>query len=743
MIHRNTMIATPDTLLLADNTSCKLLDGATGAVKGEIIVPGSITDGPVWKWMALAHGTLYALVGEQEPPGDTLKGEAFRGAGWPWWKIPNYRWGFGRTIVAIDPSTKKVLWHHRELEPLDTRAMCMRGDRIYFYSHQNFLGCLNAKTGKVVWKTNSAAVLDAIGEHHTAQFARRGFLSSAYAKCSDDAIYFAGPQRTKLVAVSADDGELLWQFPEGNYQLVLREDALYAMGSTHPSQKFHPITGKALRTLPNRAACTRATGSIDRVFVRGGGTRAWDVAAERWLHISPMRPACHDGVVITGGHLYWGPWMCGCNLSLLGIICLGPAGDFNYAMKATEAERLQRNHADVRGLDQTAYDWPTYRRDNTRSARSHRPISRAPTRLWTYKHPTETIPTAPVAVGGLVFLGNADGTVRALNAETGKTEWTALTGGMVMFPPSIEGGRALVGSADGWVYAFDAATGRQLWRFRAAPVERKIPVYGSLSSTWPVGSGVLVEKGIAYAACGMANYDGTHVYALNAATGELRWQNNTSGNTAGGQGAGASVQGHLMLHKDRLYMAGGNRVPVASYDLADGTFQPVRGGRVTRSRGPAGKDLFLRTNGTVAATGNFPLYARPEDFHYIEHVGLSCGLGGALLVQTNTIAAYEPGASRGARPRRIWSRRPFNENVAVAVTPNAVVVAGTNRRFARPGASPTETYGIVAMGLENGAAIWRHPLTAAPTAWGIAVERSGRLVVTLRDGSAVCFGSKE
>ena len=70
--------------------------------------------------------------------------------------------------------------------------------------------------------------------------------------------------------------------------------------------------------------------------------------------------------------------------------------------------------------------------------------------------------------------------------------------------------------------------------FRAAPLERKIPVYGSLSSTWPVGGGVLVEDGVAYAAAGMANYDGTHVYALDAATGKIRWQNNTSGGTAGG-----------------------------------------------------------------------------------------------------------------------------------------------------------------------------------------------------------------
>jgi hypothetical protein len=48
-----------------------------------------------------------------------------------------------------------------------------------------------------------------------------------------------------------------------------------------------------------------------------------------------------------------------------------------------------------------------------------------------------------------------------------------------------------------------------LWAFwRAA--ERLVPVYGTLMSTWPVTTGVLVDNGTAYFAAGMANYDGTY-----------------------------------------------------------------------------------------------------------------------------------------------------------------------------------------------------------------------------------------
>jgi outer membrane protein assembly factor BamB len=367
MVHRNTLIATPDTLYLGDAVSCKLLDAATGKLKGEIKAPDGLSDGPVWKWMALEDGVLYALVGEKEPPGDNLQGQGFRGAGWPWWNIDRYTWGFGRTLLAIDLATKKILWHHCEPEPLDTRAVCMKAGRIYFYSHPKYLGCVDAKTGKLVWKSEERALLEAIGAHHPAQFPGTGFATSAYLKCGDEVLYFAGPTRTKLVAASTIDGKLLWQYPKGAFQLVLRDEGLYAMGALDPSQLFDPKTGQIRRQLFHRAGCTRATGSVDRIFVRGGGdgTFSWDTQAEKILPIAPMRPACHDGVVIADGHLYWGPWMCGCNLSLIGVVCLAPAGDFNFSIPATDAERLEPasdDPAKIAPLEQTADDWPAYRR---------------------------------------------------------------------------------------------------------------------------------------------------------------------------------------------------------------------------------------------------------------------------------------------------------------------------------------------------------------------------------------------
>ena len=81
-IHRNTIIATPQTLFVADDTSCKLFDAATGKPTGQIVAPPQAS-GKVWKWMALDGDVLYALAGGEEYRDATLRGDK-TSAGWPW-----------------------------------------------------------------------------------------------------------------------------------------------------------------------------------------------------------------------------------------------------------------------------------------------------------------------------------------------------------------------------------------------------------------------------------------------------------------------------------------------------------------------------------------------------------------------------------------------------------------------------------------------------------------------------------
>jgi outer membrane protein assembly factor BamB len=745
MIHRNAMIATPETLYLADDVSCKLLDAATGGVRDEIV--STPDDGTVWKWLALDDGVLYALVGHQETPDPTVRGDR-RARGWPWgpplgagYNSKTYPWGFGQTILAIDPGSKKVLWRHRETEPLDTRAMCMAGGRIFYYSHGKFLGALAAKSGEVLWRTSEPEVLHAVGGHRFAQNPGEGFSTSSYVKCNEQALFFAGPTRTDLAAVSAADGKLLWRIANsGNSQLVLRRDGLYAMGP-RGSARHDFLTGDVLESLGPRVNCTRATGSADSIFVRGGrdGTMRYDLVGDTQQHICPIRPSCQDGVLVAHGHLFWGPWMCDCNLTLVGVASLAPAGDFDFAGQTRDSERRETaaDAAPVADIEIDPADWPTLRANNARTAMSAAVVPDQVQLSWTFQPPAGLPATAPTAAGGLVFVGGHDGAVRAIDSATGEVRWTAYTGGPIRYPPTLWKGRALVGSGDGWIYCLEAATGRRLWRFRAAPAERVIPVYGSLRSTWPVASGVLVEDGIAYAAAGIANYDGTHVFALDAATGRMRWHNHTSGALDPQTHSGVSVNGHLLLHGGQLHLAGGNMVPVASYDLADGRCVTDPNAPKSHTQFTAGSDLFAV--GDQVRSGGPPLYSTRGDYRMVNQAVLQTPVGDVALAygpHDGRVALFDPNTSlqAGAKPR--WVQQPLNRVLGGAVTGRTVLLAGL-----RDSPQPTEPpqAHLVALTVADGTTVWSHPLPAAPVPWGVILDRTGRIVVSLQDGGLVCL----
>ncbi|MBM4027645.1 MAG: hypothetical protein FJ280_19930, partial [Planctomycetes bacterium] len=319
MIHRNTMIATPTKLYMGDDKSCKVIDTATGKLLEEIVPPVETAGGTFWKWMALEEGgqkaegrgpqaaasVLYAMIGEQEQR-DSTKRWRIDKHGWPWnpisegWNQPQNPWGFGRHVLAIDLETKKILWSHREQDPIDGRAICMKNGRLYFFRFGDYLVCLDAKTGREIWRRtpqNAPKLFAALGDYLHRQDWRTNWRTTCYLKCSDQALYFAGPPIGKLLALSTEDGSILWEHPYSNFQLVLRDDGLFGLSGQidkHPTMKFDPLTGKVLAEIAQpRRACTRPTGSADAIFFRAeDGSVRLDMASLRPQWISPMRPVC-------------------------------------------------------------------------------------------------------------------------------------------------------------------------------------------------------------------------------------------------------------------------------------------------------------------------------------------------------------------------------------------------------------------------------------------------------------------
>ena len=771
MVHRNTIIATPDVLYLGDDKSCKLIDTATGQTKDEIVPALDAAGGTFWKWMALDGDVLYALIGEAEQKDETKRWNRLA-HGWPWTGVsdgynqPEHTWGFGRNLLAIDVNTKKVLWHHRENEPIDSRAVCMNGGQIFAFRFGTYLTCLDAKSGKVLWKKTKAAgaeIFDSLGEYLPRQSWQTNWRTTTYLKCTDRALYFAGPQIGKLLAVAAEDGRILWEHPYDNFQLIIYPDGLYGISgpwANNLSKKFDPLTGEVLAEFDaGRRACTRPTATPDSILFRAmGGSVRFDLASGRPRWLSPMRPSCHDGVTVANGLLYWWPFACDCQLSLNGLTCVGPAGDFDFNIGVNSADRLQGGpQADepVEPLKASAADWPTFRANNRATAVSRAVVSDTAELLWKTKPSTvpNVRPTAPVAVADLVLLAGSDGVVRAVDAETGNQKWKAYTGGEIRIPPTVYEGRALVGCGDGWVYAFEAATGRLLWRFQAAPANRKIPVYGKLLSTWPAATGVLVENQTAYVASGLVNYDGTYVHALDPATGKVKWCNDTSGHLDPEAHTGVSVQGHLLLHEDKLYLAGGNAVSPAVYDIRDGAcLNDPESLTACESTSPRGWELFLIGDRVIAC--GCPFYTNPDIPVYDHTVTKKIlhsptGRQDIVWLDNSRLLCYQPldkdALSQCVTDQKIpkhvtqaWGQFKIAEkplwqhdcpgSIAVAVAENAVLVAGASN--------------VAALDLSSGKQLWRQALPAAPVPWGMAVDRTGRVILTLVDGQVLGIGQK-
>ncbi|NIP86745.1 MAG: hypothetical protein GTO03_14770, partial [Planctomycetales bacterium] len=62
-------------------------------------------------------------------------------------------------------------------------------------------------------------------------------------------------------------------------------------------------------------------------------------------------------------------------------------------------------------------------------------------------------------------------------------------------------------------------------------------------------------------------------------------------------------------------------------------------------------------------------------------------------------------------------------SLAIAVAANAVVIADASQ--------------VAALELSSGKPLWKQRLPATPVPWGMAVDRAGRVILTLVDGQVV------
>ena len=177
---------------------------------------------------------------------------------------------------------------------------------------------------------------------------------------------------------------------------------------------------------------------------------------------------------------------------------------------------------------EAGYALPMFRGD---AAHSGQYAEQAPRQFHRVKwrFPTgDRVVSSPVWHDEVLYFGSDDGNVYAVDAATGRQLWKRGTGGPVPATPAVADGRVFVGSYDGKFYALDARTGAALWkfltggerRFEAKGLHGMQPSNQTLSDPFDVFlSSPVAAQGMVYFGSG----DG-HLYAVDAATGKLRWK---------------------------------------------------------------------------------------------------------------------------------------------------------------------------------------------------------------------------
>jgi eukaryotic-like serine/threonine-protein kinase len=135
---------------------------------------------------------------------------------------------------------------------------------------------------------------------------------------------------------------------------------------------------------------------------------------------------------------------------------------------------------------------------------------------------------SPVVSGRIVYVGSTDGSLYAIDEESGAQKWKYAVKSRIPSTPAIQAGTVYFRAYDGNLYAVDAAGGTLKWKFQTAGERRFSGKH--LHGTQPVAetmpdpfdcylSSPVVSNGAVYFGSGDGN-----VYAIDAASGSLKWK---------------------------------------------------------------------------------------------------------------------------------------------------------------------------------------------------------------------------
>ena len=424
------------------------------------------------------------------------------------------------------------------------------------------------------------------------------------------------------------------------------------------------------------------------------------------------------------------------------------AKDFGTAPIAAQPS-VNRCSAPPAALTVTDADWNGWGHDLENSRFHPKPgikvddVSKLKVK-WAFGYPNMRFTYGqPTVVGDRLYVTSGNGTLYALNANTGCVHWTydagtsARTAVSVGPAPANTGAKYAVyfGDDKAVVYAVNADTGAELWKIKVddhpvaritgAPILYKDKLYVPVSSIEEVSG-----QNPKYECC---KFRGA-VVALDSATGKQLWKTHTitdppkpfRTNSAGTQmygPAGAAVWSAptLDLKRKVVYVGTGNSYTDVETRTANAILAiDMETGSLKWSNQATPKDNFL-VGCMAPGMGNCPKEPGPDvDFGSSPILRTIAGKKGIVLAGQKSGAVY--GLDPDNLGKTIWKQKvgegsalggvewgfaADNENAYVAIADSV-----TAKDKAKPG--------IAALKIATGERVWFTPAPAAGCTWGTA-----------------------
>jgi len=256
-------------------------------------------------------------------------------------------------------------------------------------------------------------------------------------------------------------------------------------------------------------------------------------------------------------------------------------------------------HAAYAALEKAGFlDWPTWQYDPARSAKAPWTLDPqlhlrwvrelpAPQRAWPHQWDDRgkldfDVSYSPVVKGNRIFVpSNVTDSVTAYDIQDGAELWRFYANGPVRLAPVAWGDSLYFVADDGYLYCLHADTGELAWKFRGGPSDHRLLGNERIINLWAARGGPVVWEGTVYFAAGFWPLHGVFIHALDAATGDVVWVNDTTSSDyvalphGGAYGyGGLAPQGYLAADENTLVVAGG-RTPPAFFDRHSGAARPA------------------------------------------------------------------------------------------------------------------------------------------------------------------------